>query len=328
MNVRTVADMNRTIVQNLSSVPASIDLVAGVPRSGLLAATLVSLHLNLPLTDIEGLCEGRRFETGKRPLRGDSSSRMNADEPHVLVVDDCISKGTELAKVKERLANAGIAGRMTYLVVYAFPDRPEAADIVLEVVPRPMVFEWSFIHSAMLQHACVDIDGVLCVDPTAEEDDDGARYRTFLEAAQPLMVPTVFVGALVTARLEKYRPETEAWLAKHGVQYGQLLMMDYPTPEARQGKQAKFKAEAFRATGASVFVESDARLANEIAQLSGKPAIAFGTNELYKPSLIGRLRIRWQWLAANHGHTLWYRLFFRAPRKVFRSLFSLVRRRR
>ncbi len=326
MNVRTIADMNDTILRNLSSIPRSIDLVAGVPRSGLLAATLISLHLNLPLTDIQGLCEGRRFETGKRPLRVNASGSPHAEEPHVLVVDDCISKGAELTKVKKRLADAGVSGRLTYLAVYAFPDRPEVADIVLEVVPRPMVFEWSFIHSAMLQYACVDIDGVLCVDPEPEEDDDGERYRNFLRTAKPLMVPTRYVGALATARLEKYRPETEAWLAEHGVQYGQLLMMDYPTAEARRGKQASFKAEAFRATGARIFVESDAKLAHDIAQLSGKPAIAFGTNTLYKPSLRGRFNVRKQRLAARHGTTLWYRLFFRAPQRILTALGSRLRR--
>lgn len=320
MNVRTVADMNNTILAHLSRVPRSINLVAGIPRSGLLAATLISLHLNLPLTDIEGLCEGRRFETGKRPLRVDASDGRKAKEPHVLVVDDAVSRGTELAKVRKRLADAGVSARLTYLAVYAFPDRPEAADIVLEVVPRPMIFEWSFIHSGMLQHACVDIDGVLCVDPTREEDDDGERYRTFLRTAKPLQVPTRYVGALVTSRLEKYRPETEAWLAAHGVQYGQLFMMDYPSAEARQGKQARFKADVFRSTGKSVFVESDARLANEIAQLSGKPAIAFGTNDLYTPSLRGRLNIRKQWFAANYGSTWWYRIIFRAPKKLAREL--------
>ena len=320
MNVRTVADMNDAILRHLSSIPRSIDLVAGVPRSGLLAATLISLHLNLPLTDIQGLCEGRRFETGKRPLRTKASGSSHEEEPHVLVIDDCISKGQELAKVKKRIADAGVSGRFTYLAVYAFPDRPEVADIVLEVVPRPMVFEWSFIHSSMLQHACVDIDGVLCVDPTPEEDDDGERYRNFLRTAKPLMVPTRYVGALVTARLEKYRPETEAWLAQHDVQYGQLLMMDFPTAVARRGKQASFKAEAFRATELRIFVESDARLAHDIAQLSGKPAIAFGTHTLYKPSLRGRFTVRKQRLAARYGATLWYRLIFRAPGRIVRVL--------
>lgn len=322
MNVRTVADMNDTILRHLSSIPRSIDLVAGVPRSGLLAATLISLHLNLPLTDIQGLCEGRRFETGKRPLRTTASESEHAEEPHILVVDDCISKGTELTKVKKRLADAGIPGKFTYLAVYAFPERPGIADIVLEVVPRPMIFEWSFIHSATLQHACVDIDGVLCVDPTPEEDDDGERYRAFLRTAKPLMVPTRYVGALVTARLEKYRPETEAWLAEHGVQYGQLLMMDHPTAESRRGKQASFKAQAYRATEARIFVESDIRLAHNIAQLSGKPAIAFGTSTLYTPSLRGRLTIRKQRLAAKHGGTLWYRIIFRAPKKIVQALQS------
>ena len=53
------------------------------------------------------------------------------------------------------------------------------------------------MHHLWLASACVDIDGVLCIDPTAEENDDGPRYREFLSCAKPLYLPTVPVGALL-----------------------------------------------------------------------------------------------------------------------------------
>lgn len=63
----------------------------------------------------------------------------------------------------------------------------------------------------------MDIDGVLCADPTPEENDDGEKYRHFLLNTPPLFIPKVTIGTLVTSRLEKYRPETEAWLQKNHV---------------------------------------------------------------------------------------------------------------
>ena len=48
----------------------------------------------------------------------------------------------------------------------------------------------------------MDIDGVLCADPTPEENDDGEKYRHFLLNAPPLFIPKVTIGTLVTSRLE------------------------------------------------------------------------------------------------------------------------------
>jgi uncharacterized HAD superfamily protein len=70
-------------------------------------------------------------------------------------------------------------------------------------------------HGHLLKYCCVDIDGVLCLDPTDCQNDDGAAYEKFLEEAVPMLAPTRPIGALVTSRLEKYRGLTEKWLAKH-----------------------------------------------------------------------------------------------------------------
>ena len=75
-------------------------------------------------------------------------------------------------------------------------------DIYFEICHMPRVFEWNYMHSWVLQYCCVDIDGVLCEDPSFFENDDGKRYRKFLLHAQPKLVPTKKIGYIVTARLE------------------------------------------------------------------------------------------------------------------------------
>ena len=59
INYRSIKDLNDTIKGSLSRVPKDICLIVGIPRSGLLAANLLALHLNLPLADIERLKEGK-----------------------------------------------------------------------------------------------------------------------------------------------------------------------------------------------------------------------------------------------------------------------------
>ena len=66
MNYRSFADLETCIVKNLHKVPRDIDLIVGVPRSGILVAAMLALYLNLPHTDIEGLIEGRILLPGKR----------------------------------------------------------------------------------------------------------------------------------------------------------------------------------------------------------------------------------------------------------------------
>lgn len=45
------------------------------------------------------------------------------------------------------------------------------------------------MNHGILKKACLDIDGVLCVDPTPEENDDGPRYREFLLTPNPYSFP-------------------------------------------------------------------------------------------------------------------------------------------
>ena len=46
------------------------------------------------------------------------------------------------------------------------------------------------MHHSFLNDSCLDIDGVLCRDPSPEENDDGPRYEKFLTETNPLVIPT------------------------------------------------------------------------------------------------------------------------------------------
>jgi len=282
MHIRTNEDMNRAILHGIREIPEDVDLIVGIPRSGLLAATLFSLYLNKPMTDFRGLLEGRILSTGKRPVKAPGDDPIAAAR-RILVVDDCISQGLEMDKCRAEIDAAGLADKTTFLAVYSFPEKPHKADIVLEIVPRPMAFQWAVMHSPSLSLFCVDIDGILCADPIDGEDDDGPRYLNFLKNAKPLFTPVNEIGWLVTCRLEKYRTETEAWLTRHGVRYRNLVMMDYPNRLAREKdkRHAEYKADVYRQSGAQLFIESNPALAEKIADLTGRPVMSFTTNALF-----------------------------------------------
>lgn len=66
MNYRSVDDLNEDSRELAFEIPNGIDLIVGIPRSGMLAGNLMALHLNLPLTDVDGLCERRLLQSGRR----------------------------------------------------------------------------------------------------------------------------------------------------------------------------------------------------------------------------------------------------------------------
>lgn len=89
------------------------------------------------------------------------------------------------------------------------------------------------MHHAFLERSCIDLDGILCKDPTNDENDDGQNYRHFLINVEPLLRPSVEIGWIVTRRLEKYRKLTEEWLRKHSIKYKNLVMMNLPDKATR-----------------------------------------------------------------------------------------------
>ncbi len=135
------------------------------------------------------------------------------------------------------------------------------------------MFEWNFIHHQGVSRACFDIDGVLCEDPTEEQNDDGKKYIDFIRHAQPKYIPTFEVGYLVSTRLEKYRKETEEWLKVNNVKYRQLIMLDLPNKEARikQNAYGSFKGKIYKSLkDTDIFIESSLSQAKEIRDISEK----------------------------------------------------------
>ncbi|MBN2023860.1 MAG: hypothetical protein JW809_13840 [Pirellulales bacterium] len=307
MNFRSVANLNETIVRNLHKVPRDVALIVGIPRSGLLAANLLALHLNLPLADLDGFIEGRLLRSGSR-LPSRSNKAPLEHYGRVLVLDDSLESGEAMSRARQRLAQAGADRQAIFATVYVSLPGRRKVDLYFEEIVGPRVFEWNFMHHSVLADSCVDIDGVLCVDPTDGQNDDGPCYERFLKEASPLWLPSAPVGALVTCRLEKYRFLTEQWLQRHGVQYRRLVMMDFPDQESRQaaGAHAAMKARAYISANAKLFIESSHRQAMEIARLARRPVLSVERHEMVYPSALSclptamsrlphviRRRIRW-----------------------------------
>ncbi len=288
MQYRSFVDMSQIITRYLHKIPTDVDLVVGIPRSGILPAITISLMLNLRYADLDRFLDGR--------LSGAGSTKQHSglignlwEARHVLVVDDSLNRGCAMREARERLSHLYPDIKFTFAAIYVVPDGRDEVDIAFEVVRLPRIFEWNFIHHVYLEHAFVDIDGVLCRDPLAYEKDGGPAYLRFMESAAPLYRPTRSIACLITTRPEKYRPQTEAWLAHHGITYDRLIMHDpaLTREPPGAGRDARFKGVAYRDSKAMLFIESEHAQALEIARISGKPVLSIERNEMVNPNAWG-----------------------------------------
>lgn len=288
MNYRSIADLANTIRSNLTKIPRDVDLVVGIPRSGMLAANMIALNRNLTLCDVDAFSGDRLLQHGSTRSTHTPHIQTPSEASHILIVDDSVYSGKTLQGIKNRIKAHHRTQRLTYAAVYSAATSVEPVDISLEVVKPPRVFEWNLMHRPALINWCLDIDGLLCVDPTWQQNDDGDKYIDFLLNASPLSLPTRPVGHLVTSRLEKYRRETETWLRRHGIEYRQLHMIDLPDADTRRrlGCHAEYKAKVYRSLKkTTLFVESEPHQAASISTRSGKPVICFTNQRVYSPDI-------------------------------------------
>jgi orotate phosphoribosyltransferase len=291
LNYRSVHDLNQAVVRWSRDLDPDFDLVVGVPRSGLLAASLLGLHLHLPVMDLPAFLAGVAPWSGLRLPNGAVRTPRK-----VLILDDTANSGAEQVRIRAAVAESGRAEGIDirYGAVYVAPGSERKVDVYAEVVALPRVFEWNVLYNEVVTRSCMDIDGVLCADPKPHENDDGRRYRQFLSDAELRYRPSMRVGTLVTSRLEKYRPETEAWLAKHSIAYGDLVMLDLPSAEERRRLQAHVphKARTYAASGAELFIESSVHEGRGIHAATGLPVFVTDTRDyLARPPAPRNLRL-------------------------------------
>ena len=281
LNYRTFKDLSLCIRKNIFKLPSDIDLIVGIPRSGMIPAYMIALFLNKQVCSLDELIHRIEPSHGERNLKKVNIERINK----ILIVDDSIHSGVALEKTKQRLEEMDIAdSTIKFLAIYAREESKTLVDYYFEVLPTPRMFQWNYLNANWLLKSCIDMDGVLCIDPTPEQNDDGERYIDFLKNAKPLYIPNYKINSIVTSRLEKYRSLTEEWLVKNNVKYENLFMLDLPSKAERIKRKAhaSFKSEIYNnLKDTNLFIESNRRQAIEIAAATKKPCICVETDELF-----------------------------------------------
>lgn len=285
----TSAQFQRDILSLIAQIPPDITAIAGVARSGLSAATMLSMYLHLPMITIRQTANDI-VDTGNGWRLG-GSHHIDPKKGKILVVDDTVMTGNSLKAIEPLIKSQ--VGEAVYAAVYVNPNATKKPDIWAVDLPWPHILEWNVFNSILSPSAAMDFDGILCHDCPAGSDDDGPKYLEFIRNARPLYVPRRCpVPLIVTARIEKYRAETEAWLKRHGIQWHKLVM--HPGKSTRDRERcdiAAYKAKHYSAwakthrpaPGPHLFFESEDRQARNIATISGLITVCPSTAGVYGP---------------------------------------------
>ena len=243
--------------------------IVGVPRSGMLVSSICATSLNLPLYT---LSQGKIVLCNSISEFG--GSRMSDHVPNsgkLLVLDDTAFGGFTLEKIKTSLGNDYYYG-----VLYARSQIIEKVDVFGKELDAPHLLEWNLFNSHHMSRTLLDFDGVLSPNAPHEICIDEERYIEYIKNVEPFYhrIPRVRCKGIVTARLEKYREITEAWLKRYGIDYGFLKMYPTEKEETRNRNHiqeaANFKAKHFAESNARFFVESELPEAVIIRRESGK----------------------------------------------------------
>lgn len=282
ISFQTYNDLSDAVRKLILKLPYQPELVVGVPRSGMVPAYMVAAYQNIPVCSLDEYIAGIPIYHGiTRPL-----SQYDNKEPYVLLIDDSIASGNSLITVKARLLKHNIKiDNIKVAAVYATNKSKGLVDYYGVMSRQYRLFQWNYLSHYYLTNSCMDIDGVLCVNPTEYENDDGERYMQFLKTAKPLIVPPYRIHALVTSRLEKYREVTEEWLARNNIKYDALYMLDMDSAAERQkfNTAVAFKSKIYKSLKeTNLFIESEEWEAETIARLTKKQVICSTTNTYYK----------------------------------------------
>jgi hypoxanthine phosphoribosyltransferase len=251
------------------------DGVVAIARGGLVAATVASTTLDLPLFAVS-------YTRGTRAVQWFTTQRPAANA-RLLLVEDIAGRGTTFVDCAAFLRGQGF-DIQTFALAHDSQSRivPDYGHKVPDGYRAWFPWERESITPAfdatgnrpdrpLYDYAswAIDLDGVLLPDIPAE------LYRLDLPAAleqRHSLPPAATVpsmagldlssATIITGRLESDRQATQAWLDQYGY-HGPLVMRDGGRHAVED--TARHKAEAIATRGHTHFIESDAAQSIKIA---------------------------------------------------------------
>lgn len=233
--------------------------VVGIARSGIAPAAVVACHIHAPLY-IYSPETGRTTRVG-----GGARTRNQRWSGDLILVDDTTAS---FATMHAAMEATGIS---LGAVVYASQTTQDRV-IAGRVLALPHLLEWNFWNSIYMPEVAVDLDGLICADPTPADVATRRAYEKWMATAPAIDGPRSRpVKAIVSARPQWAEGITREWLSRHGFKYNQLVLCpDHILDPVRQGE---WKAQVLRSIKPMLYVDSSPGVAAVVASLCPVPVI-------------------------------------------------------
>ena len=240
--------------------------VIGVPRSGMIPASIIATALGSPLYTISKRGILTACGVGRR-MR--AAQRLNAPGRFVLV-DDSVNSGEAMRRAVTKMSKYIAKHRLLRACVYCRPLGRDKVDVVAQMLPLPHYFEWHLFGSPLATRAGFDLDGALIKQGTGCE-------LQYWPCAYPL-------GAVISGRAERDRDAIKRCLERRRIRTKRLDLFDDAARPRRETEIAAWKGERFgEYDDLRVFIESHDHQAAIIARVSGKPVISIQSQRVFQP---------------------------------------------
>jgi hypothetical protein len=260
---RLVADA----VTLAGQLPTGIAGVAGVPRSGMIPASVIATQLQLPLYELTEDGNLNRLGHGSR---GRGFGFAGDEAGPVAVVDDTVYGGNAMRRARAAMALPG--RKAVFAAVYVRPQARAAVDVFARELESPHLLEWNWANNGPLTGrsanpvygagVAADLDGVIVHDA-----ESGGRVGSAYMVPRSRPIPLV-----VTGRHERHRAVTEELLRRVGCKWTRMEMLPDGVPLTPE-TAAAHKAKHYKTSGCGFFVESCPTQAALIHEATRKPVV-------------------------------------------------------
>ena len=217
-NARMIEDCKNILLPQIAKL--NLKGVLGVPRSGMLPASMIAMWLNLPLYYLDEN-NNLKILNCATDFGGIRMRDYKGNNGRILVVDDTIYAGTAMKNISSKLLEDAY-----FAAVYFKPDCEYKPDFFAKELPPPHLLEWNLFNCSYIEQALLDFDGIFSPNVPVDICEDESRYIEFIKNVEPFphRIPKTHCKGVVTGRLEKHRDITVKQLAFGKLDYVKLIM--------------------------------------------------------------------------------------------------------
>ena len=170
----------------------------------------------------------------------------------VLIVADSVLSGLEFEQAEDDIKQAWPQVTTIRAAVYVHPSAYPTVDLCYAKLPGRHLLAWKWMDSPEVLGMAFELDGVL-------RNGDAPLYR-----------PTRSIPVIITGRHKDEEADIRSWLDGHGYKYDRIRMRCFDLEGDADEQIATYKADEFRSSQCSIFVESNVKQAETINRLTGK----------------------------------------------------------